>query len=238
MTAAFFHSIGNRLWIHTSHSADLPPYNGPDPSEMEAYNPDYGQVQESSQEPELKWNVLFVGGILNKEDNVAANVEELRSKTCPAIGLFWNNVYALHRHDRVPKPVVVEALAGSIKEYLTRGRLCIVAHSHGAKVVALALENLMEKRKIKPYERDLEVYTYGGVTTVEKAYARRVENYRNKDDSVQLLGTLAWHEGNGTPWEISSPKGGHQFIEGYADHAAGKVNDFIVRSSTPGQIIY
>lgn len=223
MALSFLHSITSRF---SSHPTDLFSPPSPNPSEMEAYYP-YDQEEGASKEAARNWNVLFVGGILNQEEHVAANVEELRRKTDPAISAFWNTVYAKEGESRASEPEVVQVLSVSIEDFLRRGRLCIIAHSHGAKVVRLALEDLKVREKIRPYEEKLEVYTYGGVTTVQTMYARRVVNYKNDDDRVMFLGQVAWHKSNQTSWESCGERGGHQFIGGYADHAAGVVNTFI-----------
>ncbi|MCB1075911.1 MAG: hypothetical protein KDK59_10360 [Simkania sp.] len=202
------------------------------PAQMEAFNPEASRFIEARTNPDRTWNVLFVGGILNEAENVGTNVEKLREKTGVTIAPFWNPVYAAQKEDRRPKEEVVQALALTIEEHLKVGRLCLIAHSHGTRVLAMALENLRARNVIQLHEDKLEVYGFGGVEGIPEEFASRVVNYKNKDDHVQSLGKLLWHHNKSVEWaKLDGPGEGHQFDGGYDEVAAEEVKQFVLRSS-------
>lgn len=220
-------------YLRNCFSTSTPPQQSGSPHKMEEFDGFEGsqgslaRLRENA--PECK--VLFVGGILNKQSDVQLNIDALNAKAPVKTEMFWNTVYATHRKDREPKQEVVEALASKIEEHLKEnGRLCIIAHSHGAKVTFLALQRLRERNVIHCNQENLEVYTYGGVTTIPKQFAEKVGNFTNIDDLPQVMGAKVWDQ-NKLKWTTLNGAGtGHQFIEGYCDHAAEKVIEFVRNS--------
>ncbi|MCP5505016.1 MAG: hypothetical protein H7A41_07685 [Chlamydiales bacterium] len=229
--ASFMHSISSRFRHTHTPAANL--YN---PTELPEFTKGtVGLIMEENGAPDTpyrNWSILFVGGILNTEDDVFTNAERLKEMTDKAVIPFWNNVHATHKQDRQRMEDVIEQLSPIIEELVQRGKLCIIAHSHGALLVSNTLQSLKDRDILDETRKaNLEVYTYGGVTTVAKDLAGVVLNYRNHDDTTQVIGTIKWHKKNDTQWiSLQGPGSGHQLIGGYDTHAAQTIRDFTFRS--------
>ncbi|WP_420422387.1 hypothetical protein [Simkania sp.] len=223
---------GEAVKASTSSSpGELPGYNPHSQEAIEGAEKMF-QVSKAANDPGRTWNVLFVGGILNREADVLLNVDKLQNKTGVPVQHFWNRVYATQRSDREPKADVVNDLAGKIEAYLSIGQLCIIAHSHGTKVTSMALDSLQKKGAVKTNDNRLEVYGIGGVEGIPEDSASYVENYKNKDDHTQSLGKVLWHANKSVEWDKTDRAGnGHAFIGGYDDYATEKVVEFVLRHS-------
>lgn len=180
--------------------------------------------------PTNRTEIFFVGGIQNEEKDVQKNALALSKKCGETVIPFWNTTWAKNIREWKQLSIVARDFSQRLTTSLSDGNsICIIAHSHGAKLVRESLKGLPSSYKRMALAM-VEVYTFGGVTKIPHGYAGKVENYRNNDDLVLYFGEVLWDEKKeGEQFSFKTLSGygkGHQFIEGYLDSAAKKIQKF------------
>ena len=196
--------------------------------------------------PEFGMDVFFVGGINNEREDVEKNAQALAEKSNQAVIPFWDATGRKEIVNGIPFAQLKEDFICKLKQSLLKRRsICIIAHSQGALLARESLQKISECHRKSALEL-IDVYTFGGVTKIPDEYVRKTKNYRNYSDNIYSVGERIWDredsffserfwkklfglEKTAEPfsYKIINGKGkGHQFIEGYVDFAAKKVQRF------------
>ena len=106
------------------------------------------------------------------------------------------------KHQKTEPEIVLE-LVDKIRLLLAKGlehrecKLCIFAHSHGARVVRQALEQVLDWKEF------LEIHAFGGATIIPNELARKVHNYIFDIDWVSAGGNITDHKEHNEPGLVS-----------------------------------
>ncbi len=166
--------------------------------------------------------ILFVNGVSNTRQSAQETANRLSKSVSSQVELFYNPITFTGNFGNE-----VKELAQRIEELMDSfWGVCIIAHSHGAKLTLNALREI-RNRNIDLTKKNITIFTFGGAVDIGNEYGKKVGNVRNDGDFVQLVGKLVFDWESSRSKNVSfHPAGAHEFDSAYKKYASEEIKEF------------
>lgn len=122
--------------------------------------------------------VYFINGALNTQQSAGQTTQSLTQKSQISVELIWNGVYCKCL-ERETEENVTEKIIKVVSQHVHG--VCLLAHSHGALVTYNALEKFRKSQSADNLcDREIYVFTFGGITHISAHLGKRVINFENR----------------------------------------------------------